>query len=78
MIDGLQLSRDFMNKYGYHPYEQSDNFFTKLLYFMNSVGAREDRESKIIESKKELVSALDDLKKVHEKEFGKKEEISQN
>jgi hypothetical protein len=74
MIDGLQLSRDFMNKYGYHPYEQSDNFFTKLLYFMNSVGAREDRESKIIESKKELVSALDDLKKVHEKEFGKKVE----
>jgi len=74
MIDGLQLSRDFMNKYGYHPYEQSDNFFTKLLYFMNSVGAREDRESKKIESKKELVSALDDLKKVHEKEFGKKAE----
>jgi hypothetical protein len=74
MIDGLQLSRDFMNKYGYHPYEQSDNFFTKLLYFMNSTGARENRESKIIESKKELISALDDLKKVHEKEFGKKAE----
>ena len=73
MIDGLQLNMDFMNKYGYRPYEQSDNFFTKLLYFMNSTGARENRESKIIESKKELISALDDLKKVHEKEFGKKE-----
>jgi hypothetical protein len=77
MIDGLQLSRDFINKYGYHPYEQSDNFFTKLLYFMNSTGARENRESKIIESKKELTEALDDLNKVHEKEFGKKAEAKQ-
>ena len=73
MIDGLQLSRDFLNKYGYHPYEQSDNFFTKLLYFMNSIGARENKEARAIEARKELTSALDNLRKVHEKEFGKKE-----
>ena len=74
MVNGLQLNRDFVNKYGYHPYEQSDNFFTKLLYFMNSLGARENKDARAITAKKELVSALDDLNKVYEKEFGKKAE----
>jgi hypothetical protein len=74
MVNGLQLNRDFVNKYGYHPYEQSDNFFTKLLYFMNSLGARENKDTRAITAKKELVLALDDLNKVYEKEFGKKAE----
>jgi hypothetical protein len=77
MVNGLQLNRDFVNKYGYHPYEQSDNFFTKLLYFMNSLGARENKEERAATGRKELISALDDLNKVHEKEFGIKEQIKE-
>lgn len=77
MVNGLQLNRDFVNKYGYHPYEQSDNFFTKLLYFMNSLGARENKEKRAATGRKELISALDDLNKVHEKEFGIKEQIKE-
>jgi hypothetical protein len=71
MIDGLQLSRDFVNKYGYHPSEKSDVFFTKLLYFMNSLGAQKNKEIRRETGEKELMDAFDDLKKVHEKEFGK-------
>jgi len=74
MIDGLQLSRDFLNKYGYYPYKESDIFFTKLLYFMNSIGARENKDARAIAARKEIISALDNLNKVHEKEFGKEKE----
>ena len=75
MIDGLQLNRDFTNKYGYQPNKESDEFFTKLLYFMNSIGARENKEARANTAKKELVSAFNNLAKVHENEFGKKAEV---
>ena len=70
MIDGLQLNRDFTNKYGYQPNKESDEFFTRLLYFMNSIGARENKEARANTAKKELVSAFNNLAKVHENEFG--------
>jgi hypothetical protein len=43
---------------------------------MNSIGARENKEARAIAARKELTSALDNLRKVHEKEFAKaKEEV---
>ena len=76
MLEGYQKNVDILNKYGYYPYEQSDVFFANLLRFMGNLGARENRESRLIESRKKLISSLEDVRKIHEKEFGKaKEEV---
>jgi hypothetical protein len=74
MLDGYQKNIDFLNKYGYYPFEQSDKFFTKILHFMNSLSARENKEKRLSTGRKELIEALDDLNKVYSQEFGKKVE----
>jgi len=75
LIDGYQKNIDFLNKYGYFPYfDKSDRFLTKMYHYVASLTARENREQKIAADKKELIEALDDLTKAHEKEFGKKAE----
>lgn len=75
LIDGYQKNIDFLNKYGYFPYfDKSDRFLTKMYHYVASLTARENREQKIAADKKELIEALDDLTKAHEKEFGKKGE----
>lgn len=76
MLEGYQKNVDILNKYGYYPYEQSNVFFDNLLRFMGNLGARENREARLIEARKKLISSLEDVRKVHEKEFGKaKEEV---
>ena len=74
MLEGYQKNTDILNKYGYYPYEQSDVFFSNLLRFVGTMGSRENRESKLIEARKKLISSLEDVRKVHEKEFGKAKE----
>jgi hypothetical protein len=75
LIDGYQKNIDFLNKYGYFPYfDKSDRFLTKMYHYVASLTARENREQKIAADKKELIEALDDLTKAHEKEFGKNAE----
>tara|TARA_R110002126_G_scaffold97706_2_gene227467 strand:+ start:7337 stop:11026 length:3690 start_codon:yes stop_codon:yes gene_type:complete len=71
MLEGYKKNVDILNKYGYYPYEQSDAFFTNLLRFMGTLGSRENRESKLIEARKKLISSLEEVRKIHEKEFGK-------
>jgi hypothetical protein len=76
MLEGYKKNVDILNKYGYYPYEQSDAFFNNLLRFMGTLGSRENRESKLIEARKKLISSLEEVRKIHEKEFGKaKEEV---
>jgi hypothetical protein len=73
MLDGYQKNIDILNKYGYYPDEKTKIFFDKLYQYVAAQTKRENRESQIADAKKELISALDYLNKVHEKEFGKKE-----
>jgi hypothetical protein len=76
MLEGYKKNVDILNKYGYYPYEQSEAFFNNLLRFMGTLGSRENRESKLIEARKKLISSLEEVRKIHEKEFGKaKEEV---
>jgi hypothetical protein len=74
MLDGYQKNIDILNKYGYYPDENTKTFFDKLYQYVAAQTKRENKESQIVEAKKELISALDYLNKAHEKEFGKKAE----